>query len=318
MKSGRLAAVVSAAFSLSMFAGSASPLRAQSTVTLRVGAAPLDSNGPLYYAQDLGYFKDAGLTVNIQPLPGGPQAASALASGAIDVTVGPITTVALAHLHGIDFKFIAPAAIITGHTFTDPLLVATDSTIKTGADLNGKLIGISGLKSMQQVSAMAWVETHGGDANSLKFIEVPFPQMGQALAQHRVDAIMSTEPFATSFKNVSRSLGNAPDAVAPTFMELGYFATPAWLQANPGVAARFVEVLRKTAIWANAHKAESGAILVRYAKLDPDVASSMARATYGTTLSPAMIQPVIDSSAKYGVLDKTFPASDLIWQPPHA
>lgn len=289
---------------------------ADAPATINVGALPLDTIGTVYYAQDLGYFKDAGLTVNIQTMPGGPQAAAAVAGGAVDVSVGPITVIALGYLHGVDFKFIAPAAVITGKTFTDPLMVAIDSPIHTGADLNGKTIGISGLKSMQQVSAMAWVDTHGGDAKTLKFIEIPFPQMGAALAQHRVDAVTSVEPFATSFKGVARSLGNAPDGIAPVFMELGYYAGPAWLQANAATATRFVNVLRQAAVWANAHRKESADILVRYAKLDPDVASSMARATYGTTLSAAMIQPVIDASVKYGVLDKTFPASELIWQAP--
>jgi NitT/TauT family transport system substrate-binding protein len=281
---------------------------------VNVGALPLDTIGTVYYAQDLGYFKDAGLTVNLQPIAGGPQAAAALAGGAIDVTVGPITVVALAHLHGVDFKYITPAAIITGHTFTDPIMVAVDSTISKGSDLNGKTIGISGLGSMQQVSAMAWVDSHGGDAKSIKFVEIPFPQMGAALAQHRVDAVTSVEPFATSFKGTARSLGNVLDSIAPTFMELGYFAPAAWLQANAATANRFVGALRQAAIWANAHHKESADILVRYAKLDPIVASTMARATYGTTLSASMIQPVIDASFKYGVLDKTFPASELIWQ----
>ena len=285
--------------------------------TINVGAIPLDTIGTVYYAQDLGYFKNAGLTVNIQTMPGGPQAAAAVASGAIDVSVGPITVIALGHLHGVDFKFIAPAAVVNGNTMTDPLLVAIDSPITKGSDLNGKTIGISGLKSMQQVSAMSWVDTHGGDAKSLKFIEIPFPQMGAALAQHRVDAVTSVEPFATSFKSVARPLGNALAGIAPTFMELGYFAPPAWLQANAAVAARFIAVLRQAAVWANAHQKESAEVLVRIAKLDPAVATTMARATYGTApLSPAMIQPVIDASAKYDVIDKTFPASELIWQAP--
>jgi len=42
----------------------------------------------------------------------------------------------------------------------------------------------------------------------------------------------------------------------------------------------------------------------------------MSRSTFGVSLEPAMIQPVIDASAKYGVIEKAYPASDLIWQVP--
>ncbi len=285
--------------------------------TVNVGTIPLDSIGTVYYAQDLGYFKNAGLTVNLVSIPGGPQGATAVAAGSLDVSVGPITTIALGHLHGVDFKFIAPASIATPQTRTDVLMVAIDSSIHTGADLTGKTIGISALKSMQQVSAMAWVDKHGGNANSLKFIEIPFPQMGSALAQKRCDAINAVEPFATSFKDTARSLGDVLAGIAPTFMELGYYSSPTWLQANPLVAARFVSAIREASVWANSHQKESVGILVKYSKLDPVVAASMARATYGTTpLSPAMMQPVIDASLKYGVIDKPFPASELIWQAP--
>jgi NitT/TauT family transport system substrate-binding protein len=285
--------------------------------TINVGSIPLDSIGTVYYAQDLGYFKNAGLTVNLVSIPAGPQGATAVATGALDVSVGPITTIAAAHLRGVDLKFIAPDSIAAPQTRTDVLMVAIDSPIRGGADLNGKTIGISALKSMQQVSAMAWVDKHGGDAQSVKFIEIPFPQMGPALAQKRCDAINAVEPFATSFKDVARLLGDVLDGIAPTFMELGYYSTPTWLQANPTVAARFVSAIREASVWANSHQKESAAILVKYAKLDPTVAASMARATYGTTpLSPAMMQPVIDASLKYGAIDKSFPASELIWQAP--
>jgi hypothetical protein len=70
-------------------------------------------------------------------------------------------------------------------------------------------------------------------------------------------------------------------------------------------------------VWANSHQTESGAILLKYLKLDPDVAKAMTRATYDTsgTLNPSYMQPVIDAAAKYGTLTKSFPASELIASP---
>lgn len=281
---------------------------------INVGAFPIDTVGVVYYAQDLGYFKNAGLDVRIQTFPGGPQVAAAVAGGALDVSVTNAASLAAGHLRGVDFKFIAPSAVATDQTRTDLIMVANDSPVQKAADLNGKTIGISGIKSQQQISAMSWVDKHGGDAKSLKFIELPFPQMAQSAAEHRVDAVMLVEPFVTAAKGQLRSLGDALDGVAPTFMILGYFATANWLQANGATAMRFTTAIREAAQWANAHQKESADILLRYAKLDPAVAATMARSTYGITLNPALIQPVIDASAKYGITDKTFPASDLIWQ----
>jgi NitT/TauT family transport system substrate-binding protein len=58
---------------------------AQTVQVLNVGTIPLDANGPLYYAQQLGYFKDVGLDVHITPMNSGPTVAAAVVSGALDV-----------------------------------------------------------------------------------------------------------------------------------------------------------------------------------------------------------------------------------------
>ncbi len=72
--------------------------------------------------------------------------------------------------------------------------------------------------------------------------------------------------------------------------------------------------MQKAAIWANAHHDKSAEILLKYLKLDPDVARNMRRVTYDTsgTLNAGLMQPVIDAAAKYGTLTKSFPARELI------
>ena len=42
----------------------------------------------------------------------------------------------------------------------------------------------------------------------------------------------------------------------------------------------------------------------------------MPRAILGTSLSPALVQPVIDLAAKYGLLTRPFPASEVLYSPP--
>ena len=56
---------------------SAPPARAETPAVVRVGALPTDNSGNLYFALDLGYFKNAGLDVQLEPLPNGSAAAAA-------------------------------------------------------------------------------------------------------------------------------------------------------------------------------------------------------------------------------------------------
>jgi NitT/TauT family transport system substrate-binding protein len=292
------------------------PLGAADLIAVNVGTLPVDTSAVVFYAQDLGYFKDAGLDVHIQTMASGPVTAQAVAGNAIDIGVANVATVASARLRGVPLKFIAPAAIAGDATRTDLLMVSKTSTIQKAADLNGKTVGVNGLRDLQELCVRAWTDKHGGDSKTLKFVEVPFSTMGGALDAGRVDAAMPVEPFVSADRSTARVLGNPLDGLNARFMIVGWLATDSWLAAHPDVAARFASAIAKAATWANAHEKESAAILVKNSKLDPAVANSMARAVYGTKLDASLVQPVVDAAAKYGIIDKPIAASDLIWTAP--
>jgi NitT/TauT family transport system substrate-binding protein len=290
----------------------------QQLIPLEVQGAPFDLNGPLFYAQDLGYFKKAGLDVHIQNSQVTVEgAAAAILGGTINVASANTATIAQAHLRGIDFRFFAPAGLFTATARpTEVVVVAADSPVHTAADLNGKTLAVAGIKGMLQIATIAWADKHGGDGKSMHFIEIPFPQMDAALAQHRIDAGVLTEPFATAAGGDTRVIGSAEDGVAPAFMTLGWFSTAAWLNANPDTAKRFIGAIREAAIWGNAHHKESADILSKYSKMSLAVVDAMGRSTYGLDLDAKMIQPPLDVASRYGFLDRPVAAADIMWTPP--
>ena len=99
-------------------------------------------------------------------------------------------------------------------------------------------------------------------------------------------------------------------------MVIGYLASDAWLATHADAAARFVRAMREASIWGNAHRAESALMIERIMHVDATVGATMNRATYGTDLDPALIQPVIDSALHYGILSRPVAAADLIWRAP--
>jgi NitT/TauT family transport system substrate-binding protein len=281
-------------------------------------ASPLDLNGPVFYAQDLGIFKKYGLDVHIQmTFAGVEQASTAIIAGTADIGSANTATLAQAHLRGIDFRYFAAGGIFTDKVRpTEVVAVLKSSPIHTAADLNGKTLSPGQLRSMLQCATTAWADKHGGDGKSLKFVEIPFPQMDTALEQHRIDAAVFTEPFATAASADTRVIGSAEEGVAPTFMVLGWYATGSWLNAHADTAARFIAAVREASAWGNTHHQESAAIISRYSKIPQDTVDQMARAVYGLTLDPKLIQPPIDVAARYGFIDRAFPAADIIWTPP--
>jgi ABC-type nitrate/sulfonate/bicarbonate transport system substrate-binding protein len=185
-------------------AGYPAALRAQPRTVVKVGFIPVDVSGNVFYAADLGLFAKTGLDVQLQPMGSGPALAQAVAGGAIDIGISNVATIAAARLRGLPFKFIAPAAVVVaGPKQTDIVMVRKDSPIKNGADMNGKTIAINGLRDLQEIEAKGYVDRFGGDSKTIKFVEVPFPAMGGALEQNRVDIIFPTEPFSTASRSTA-------------------------------------------------------------------------------------------------------------------
>ena len=283
-------------------------------IPLEVGTMPGDASAEVYYGVDQGFFRAEGLDVHVTPFTNAPAQAAAVIAGTIAVGNGGVGSVALAREHGILESVIAPASIYEATALTAVLMVAKDSPIKNAAELNGKVIGTNGLQDQAQLESMLWLEKHGADLKTIKFVEVPFPEMAGALQQHRIEAALMVEPLITAGAADVKTFGDAMGAIAPHFITTGWFAGDAWLQANPDVGARFVRAMLHVAAWANTHHAESAQILVRSAKLDPAIAAKMTRSTYGTSLDPALMQPVLDMFLHFGVLAKPMPAEDLAWK----
>lgn len=296
------------------FAGTGTARAASPLIPLEVGTMPGDASAEVYYGVDQGFFKAEGLDVHVTPFTNASAQAAAVIAGTIAAGNGGVGSVAVAREHGILERVIAPASIYDPAALTAVLMVAKDSRIKTAAELDGKILGTNGLQDQAQLESMLWLEKHGADLKTIKFVEVPFPAMAGALQQHRIEAALMVEPLITAGAAEVKTFGDAMGAVAPHFITTGWFASDAWLQSHPDVAARFVRAMLHVAAWANEHHADSAQILVRSAKLDPGIAAKMTRSTYGTSLAPALMQPVLDMFLHFGVLSKAMSADDLAWK----
>ncbi|HEX3550765.1 MAG TPA: ABC transporter substrate-binding protein [Candidatus Elarobacter sp.] len=287
---------------------------AQTAPALHVATTPIDLGAAVLYAQDQGFFKKAGLTVDVQLMDSGAAIAAAVASGALDIAQGNLVTLATAHEKGLPFVVVAPAGMYSANEPTTSLVVAKTSAIKSAKDLENKTVALNGLRNITQIGADAWLEANGADYNKVRYVEMPFPQMGPALEAGRIDAAVIAEPeLSSALAGGARVLGQPYTAIAKQFLIGGWFTTSAWAKAHPAELRRFVAAIDEAGRWANAHRADSARILEKYTKIH--VSPSMRRTTYAERLAPSEIQPLIDAAARYKSLKAPFPASELIAAP---
>jgi NitT/TauT family transport system substrate-binding protein len=293
---------------------SAAPGTGQTVATVRIATIPAENGAEVYYAKEMGFFAKAGLNVEVQSIQNSGAIASAVASNAVDIGYGTLVPLSLAHIKEIPFVIVAPTVVYTSAAPNSALVVAAGSPIRSAKDLTGKTVGINGIGNISEYGPRAWIDRSGGDSTSVKFLELAFSEMPAALAAGRIDAAWLTEPYLASAKKNGRVLADAFDAIAKEFLIGGWFTTSQWAKDHPDAVARFAAVIRETAAWANKNPAKTADILVKYTKIDPATVATTVRSHYAERLTPSLMQPVIDVSAKYGKF-APFPAADLIYAP---
>lgn len=290
----------------------ARPPAAAQTAPLRVGVVAADTYAEANFGEAAGVFRAAGLAVQITALANAGSVGAAVAGGSLDIGIGSVGQIAAARENGIPFALIAPGAQFDAKAPPAELRVAPGSPLQTARDLNGKNVGIDNLRGLPQISVDTWMQKNGGDPASLKYLELPFPAMAAALQAGRVDAAVIAEPALTAARASTRLLADTLAAIAPSFFISVWFATTPWLAQNAAIAHRFAGAIGAAARWANAHHAQSAPILAAMTHVSPDVAATMNRASFGTRLDPALLDPILVLTARYGITKTTLPGKSLI------
>lgn len=270
---------------------------------VRMALLPIDTDSCLFYANDQGFFTEAGIDAQIQIIQAGSAVIAAILGGSIDVGFTNPISLAAAHLRGIPIVAIAPGGVYDSRSpATAAIVVPKSSKLKSARDFNGTTMACSGLKTLGQWGPAAWLDRNGGDSKQVQFTEMPFPDMPLALANGRVDSAFPAEPFITESSAAARVFADAFAAVAPRFSLGIWVTTTQWADAHRDVVARFAQAIAKAAAWGNTHHEQSSEILTKYLKLDATVAKGMRRVRYAERLSAAEMQPVIDLAVRYGTL----------------
>ena len=306
-------AILSAGAALGAFAFGRRALAAD--VPVRIAALTIDASAACYYADEQGFFKRAGIDAQIQSIASGGAIVGAVASNAGDIGFANFVSGVAAFARNLPVTIVAPGSVDVDTMPTNALIVAPGSPIRAGSDFNGKTMATSTLRNIVQFAAQLWVDKHGGDSSTIKFVEMPFSAMTDALIYGRIDAALVAEPFMSAAKGRTRAIAYPMSAIGPRVQLGGWIANATWARENPPAVAALSDAMVKANEWGNAHHDLSAQILAKHGRLDADVLAKMNRATYATRLVPSEMQPAIDVAARYGAIAQSIPAERMLFKP---
>lgn len=295
--------------------GSAS---AQTPIAVRVATSPQAATAEAFFAEDLGNFKKYGLDVHIQTLGRGTgSATTAVVVGkSADIGEADVISLCSATEHGIPLALLAPSnSYIASSVPLNVLVVAKGSALASGKDLDGKTLAVPSIVGPAKVAAAKWIDTHGGDVGTVKFVELPYTTMAGALASGTINAAMISEPsFSSAGDGVHVIAHPFQDEFGKEFQLSYWFASPEWAKANSDAVHRFALAMRDTAAWTNDPKNAQRykEILQKYTHFPDDAIAKMGRATYGETIDSRLAEPLTDSAMKFGPLKKSCNVKELI------
>lgn len=171
------------------------------SLTLGVGGKPLLYYLPLTLADRLGYFKDEGLTVEINDFGGGAKSLQALIGGSVDGVTG-----AYEHTIRMQQKKQDIRAVIDLGRYPGIVLAvrkAEADKIKTVADLKGKNIGVTAPGSSTHILVQYAFAKAGLKQDDAAFIGVGGGASAVAAMQKgEIDAISHLDPVISKLEDL--------------------------------------------------------------------------------------------------------------------
>ncbi|NKJ50422.1 hypothetical protein CIC12_27610 [Burkholderia sp. SG-MS1] len=167
--------------------------------TITFGMYPTAGTAPFTLAQDAGYFKAEGLTVNFTNVVTTPDGIANLMAGKQQIAILNIGALASALQQGLPLRVVSPAY------YWNPkggqgLFTKKGSNITRPRDLEGKTVGVNQLKGNFDAMVITAVRNDGGDPSKVRFRPIPLPNIPAAIAGGTIGAGLVAEPYFTQHK----------------------------------------------------------------------------------------------------------------------
>jgi NitT/TauT family transport system substrate-binding protein len=275
--------LVVSAVALSACVSQAPPAVSPSTVpsptpaltTVRVAYLPIISNGPLFIAQEEGYFARQGINVEFVKFQSAPASLPALINGDIAVSGGQVSSgLVNAIMKGANLRIVADKGRASSGFCTTNGIVVRRELFESGkvtkiSDLKGKKIMFT---NDQSYLVSLLLERGNLTPDDVEIVNMDFASGVVALTNGAVDAGDLTEPFITQVNNSGAAVMLIPTNEYCPDWPLPLFYGPAFLDRDPELGRRFMVAYLQGVRQYNQGKTERNlVILENYTHLDRDI-----------------------------------------------
>jgi NitT/TauT family transport system substrate-binding protein len=281
--------------------------------TITVASVATVDLAAFWIALDGGYFTAEGLTAREVPAAKTEVALTKIESGEVDVGLSTYTAILTAQAKGVfDLKLVTDVSWASAGS--NAIMTAPGSGVTNVHDLAGKRIAVSAVNQASGVLTKSVMADNGVDFSQVRWLELPLPNMAQALKDHQVDAAYQPEPFKTQASKLAGATPviDAGSGSTENFPLTGFAAQAKWTLDNPKTMAAFQRAMDKATRYAVSHREAVESVVVKHTTVTADIASLMTLPGMGSRLDARRIQRVPDLLKQLRVIDKDVDAAAMI------
>jgi NitT/TauT family transport system substrate-binding protein len=286
------------------------PAAAQTKVKMTYTAVTGFTAG--YVAEQQGFFQKRGIDVEFIQTNISGNIPAVIMSGSVELGGPTLSSVLQANDAGLDLVVFAGGAV---YPLSGDVLIAREGAgIEKTADLKGKTVGVPGIGALLHIMLRRDLKANGVDPDSVRYVELGFPQAGDALRSGQIDAYPSQAPFTARIlqsgagKAVANWLSATPDGT-PTVV---FATTRSWANAHRKEIEAMRDAMREALAFMKDHRDETNQAIGKYTGLPAQVVGSLPPPIINVDLSPKQIQFWIDISKEQQLI-KGNPKPEDVW-----
>jgi NitT/TauT family transport system substrate-binding protein len=206
-----------------------------------------------------------------------------------------------------------------GHRDGSTVMVRKDQPFTSLKDLEGRIFAIPSKYSNQNLVIRKLMKDQGVNANAIRFVEMPPPDMPGALASKAIDAYFIGEPHAAraELDGSGRVLYHAKD-IWPRFISCVLVITEDLIARRPAVVRDLVRGIAESGEWADGHRLDAARLVAPYFRQDEKLLRYVLtqppdRVSY-RMLTPGddEMQVIADMALETGILERPLDVRGLV------